>query len=950
MSWRSYVCSAIVRVIAISLTGLLFLSALQGQEGESFQSLLQRTTSAFRSGHYEMAAVLFDALEDQFSEEEEYQSENLQKILQPMHGYSLLRAGRAGETAELFELFLDKYPKESVSREFILFHLARAYEQTDEMEKAIAFYSYFEKENPNRPEVALAALSRAELLKTMGRAEESINLFNAIYAGRASNMVRRQARLRALQASIDFGELDTAGDILLNTAWRIDTMPELAALAFSALRIGDRFLAENRYHLAVRCYRLVPPKKVLLKKQRERLNESRAMLRKNTRLATEPGKTLWDEYYTNLASRLETDLETLQNSEDYTAGFLVRFGQSLLLGDRGEEAWIVFQSLAENPEYKPDIRAEAHYRWILAARNLRMWDEALNIAITFQNRYPDSSLAPETIFLVAETYKELHNFEQAVSLLGGLMESYPDHRQWPRWAFTRGYCYTLDEYYPEAREEFNRSLQKKPVGSLQDEARLWHALTWFFEKNYSSALEELSALQESLRGKPLEPEVAYWRAATFYARKDYANALEGIDYYLKAFPGHQRAAQASVLRGDILMGQGELLGAAVAFAKVTPEAENLFPYAVFQTGKIYRAMEEFERMAVHFETYLAGADLEIKLRKSEALYWIGWAYEQLGQIDNAYPVYAEVLNTYGNVPEASEVQTIMKSFHRLHEKRSSGSAESFSQWLVNQREEALVEEKLTYYSRLSLYQADLYREDKRLDEASALMLETVRKVSIDSLGAEFLGRAGLLLDELDFPSAKDYFLALVERFPDRPERAIGYYGLGRWLYKNNQPEKALAWLEKLAEELPAHPIAIQGGLLQGKALSDLGNPQLAIERFEELLKLKTARGRPHAEALQGIGQAYRLLREPEKAIGYYQRIYTVYRAYTDLVSQSYLQSAELFEEISQLPAARDTLKEFLDNPTLGKPEERNYAQMEMARLESQLLTNSTRQPEEGKNY
>ncbi len=926
----------IFSVFAVSLLSLSLKSALPGQEGDTLQSLLQKSTAAFQSGRYEAAASFFEALEEQFSEEDDFQSESLQKVLLPMQGYSLLRTGRANLAAEIFEYFLQTYLEKNPQRNFAVYHLAQACEQTAQTEKAILYFRQFESENPNRPEAALAAMRRAELIKTSGRIAESIGLFNNIYSSGGDIAVRRQARLRALQVSIEAGQLDTAENILLTTRWKIDTMPELAALAFAALSTGDQLLADNRYSEAIRCYRLVPPKIVLIDKQKARLTESRSLMKKKARLSAEPAKTLWEEYYSRLVQQLETDFESLQKSEDYTGGFLLRYGQSLLLANRGEEAWLLFQRVAEDSGFAQEIQTEAHYRWMLAARSLQMWDDALAIAQSFQDLYAESSLMPEVLYLTAEIHKELRQFEKAASLLGDLLTRYPNHPRQARWLFTRGHCYVLNQRYPEAREDFNLCLQSGPEGGLGNEARLWHAMSRFFEKDYSIALEELGALADALKGSPLEPETAYWRAATHYALKNYGKALERIDFYLRSFPGHGREGEASVLRGDILMGQGELLGAAVAFAKVTPEAGNLFPYAIFQTGKIYRAMEEYERMADHFERYLARTDLQQKPRKSEALYWTGWAYEQMGKIDSAHPVFLKALDTFGNDVEAAEIQLILKSLHHLHNKQGPQQTETFARWLREERVKNLAEKRLTYHSRLSLYQANLYRAEKRNDEAQALMLETIRNVPLDSLGAEFLGRAGLLLLELGFPSAEEYFTALIERYPHRPEKAVGYYGLARLQSNRDHPSLALPWLEKLAVEWPLHPIAIEAALLRGKTLVDLGKPRLAITHYEEVLKLKSARGRPHAEALEGIGHAYRLLREPQKAIGYYQRIYTVYRAYNDLVTASYLESANLFEELSNLRAARDTLAEFLDDPQLGEPQTRSLARREHTRLDSIL--------------
>ena len=492
--------------ILLILTTVLLLAFppadAHGQEGDTFQSLLQKSIHAFQSGRYEAAADFFDSLELQFSEEDDYKSENLQKILLPMRGYCLLRTGQAGQAAETFEYFLQTYAGKSLRRNFVIYHLAQAYEQTDEAEKAILYFQQFESENANRPEAALAAMRRAGLLKKSGRTLESIQLFNRIYEGRAPIAVKRQARLRALQVSIEAAQLDTAQNILLTTRWKIETMPELAALAFAALRTADQLLAENRYTEAIRCYRLVPPQKMLRDNQMARLSKSRALMRKNARLSAEPAKTLWEEYFSGLVRQLETDLETLQKSEDYTGGFLLRYGQSLLLANRGEEAWIVFQRLAEDDVFTEEIQTEGHYRWMLAARSLQMWDESLAIAQSFQNRYADSPLMPEVLYLEAEIHRELRQFEKAASLLGNLLARYNNHARLPRWLFTRGHCRVLDGHYAEAREDFNLCLQANVETGLGNEARLWHALSRFFEKDYPTALEELAALAKTLQNSP----------------------------------------------------------------------------------------------------------------------------------------------------------------------------------------------------------------------------------------------------------------------------------------------------------------------------------------------------------------------------------------------------------------------------------------------------------------
>ena len=111
-------------------------------------------------------------------------------------------------------------------------------------------------------------------------------------------------------------------------------------------------------------------------------------------------------------------------------------------------------------------------------------------------------------------------------------------------------------------------------------------------------------------------------------------------------------------------------------------------------------------------------------------------------------------------------------------------------------------------------------------------------------------------------------------------------------------------------------LAADAAILEGEILLRTGRPQSAIENMEDLLRIKSARGRPHARALTLIAQARIQLGELEKAIAYYQRVYSLYQAYPDLVALSYVESALIFEELGDLEAALSTLVEMLGRADL----------------------------------
>ena len=939
-----------IRLTAITLTLInhILLAEEGGLAGKTLQSLISISSQALAKGEYAYAAEIFNKLEREFGEDAEYSKESFQKVIMPIRGYAQLMSGRPEEAIDTLNGFLKKYPDAEGKRGVAFFTLGRAYEDANKLQKAMDCYRQFEQLSPGNTEVALTTMRRAEILFKQDNQIESIALLNAFYVSDVAYTLRIQARLRALQHCLAIDDIDAAKLILFNTEWSISAMPELAVLAFSALRVGDILLAANDGHSALRCYRLTPPKNILIQAQEKRLREIQTVYQERASLIAPSNDRVWADYYRRLISQIESQLEHLKNAEDYTPGFLLRYGQAFLLADRPREAWTVFESLASDEAFNEEIRTTAHYRWIVAAGALEYWDDALQLAQQFTERYPHSPFVPQALFLVAEAYRGLHNYQQAINILTKLIKKYPDHSLNFRWRFNRGFCHLLDVRFSSAREDFTRFLNEYPSAALSVNARFWHAQCWFFEKKYHSALSEFDDLVLDVKRHPLVPEISYRRASTLYAMRNYDKALTEINRYLNEYFRHQRYHEALVLKGDILMGKGELVTARKVFAEISPASKNLFLYAVFQVGKIFRALEDYDELISHFEAYLRDDDLGTKQRVSEALYWIGWAHAQQDNIEQSFHIYIDELQQFGNIPETNEVMLVLKALDDLrqqyHHRDASSlldnhsliTAISFESWLKAERKDAFTSGKLTYYSRLNLYLADRLEKQKRMNEAHVLLMEIIKKVPIEFLDADGLGKTGMVLEQLGNPSAADRFDALLEKFPQHPQRALAYYGLAKLSLENKNYPKVLSFTERLTAELPGHRLATESGLMRGKTLIKMDRADEAISHYEALLRLKSAGWRIHARALQGLAQAQLALGDPGKAVAYYQRIYTLYRAYPELVTDAYMQSAKIFEAMGDLHAALNTLEEMLNSDELHGIEIFPQVQVERNRLAALL--------------
>ncbi|MEO0508413.1 MAG: tetratricopeptide repeat protein [Verrucomicrobiota bacterium] len=902
----------------------------ESESALTLQEALAKGQAALAAGDYSGAFEVFEIIDEEFGSEPELATKVSQITLLPLHGYSALMGGQTEKAVSLFEGFIEKYPEDQSRVSFVVFNLARAHTEQGDIDQAIETYKEFVALNPARAEAALATLEAVRLMFESSRNDEALDTLDKLYQSQRNGALRSKARLFALQKSLELGLQDRAKDYILNSEWSIQDMPELAVLAFAALKLGSKLLESGDYDDAIACYRLVPPYDELVKGQARRLQEVRARFEsRRMSVGLYQGGQFWTLFYRRLIAQLEAQLEGLQQAEDYTAGLYQAFGQAYLLANRPREAWIIFESLARNPELSEREQSEAHYRWILAAIEVGVWEDAYKIAKGFSKRFPDSPLVPDALYLLGSTYQEAKEYPKSIEVFTTFLENHQDHRLAARTLFLRGFNHNYMNDPIQARMDFENFIASYPDNDLFEEARLWRALTFFTERNYDTAFMALDELAQSVKSDRLEPEIAYHKAATLYAKRDYESALTAINDYLKAYPLHTRIDQARVLLGDIEMGRGELATARGIFMDISPEAGHLFVYSVFQAGKILRAVagaaedpevrERFlETHIEHFQKYLDREDVVRKDRISEALYWIGWTHTERSSEELARAVFKQALDLYGDDLDSGEVPTIIDAYARIEKRLSQLSRkereEALKAWIDEARAAALEDDRLTYFSRLSFYlQSMLPPEDP-----ASFIFEVIEQVPIERIDAEGLGRiASELVDRYPRVS-EDYLERLEDEYPDSLHRSYAYFARARLHLQEGKYEDARIQLARFRAETPLHPLSTKVTLDYAEALTETAKYEEAETVLEDLLKLRTAKGRPHAKALIALSRNAESAGNIKRAIPYAQRVYNVYRAYPELAAEAYWMSALHFEQLGDPLVAYRTLDEMLSNPAITK--------------------------------
>ncbi len=926
-------CPNLTGCILFAFIGVLILpfSPVNGNEtAQTLSETLSQGQAALAAGDYESAYQAFVEIDTTFNREPEVASDSFQLVVLPIKGYAALLTKRLEEAIYAFDSFIQRFPKDRTRTSFVLFNMAKAQSQMGQPNDAIETYRRFVALDPERAEAPLATLEAVRLMFDNGREDEAFealdNLKNLLRPG----VLRNKARLMALQKSLDLGRVEQARGYMLDENWADTEMPELAVLALAALEMGNELLEARNYNDAIRCYRLVPSYERLIEAQKYRLANTRERFESRRRaVGLYQGGQFWTQFYTRLIARLEGQLKGLREAEDYSASLYLAFGQAYLLAERPREAWVIFERLARDSKLPVALQSEAHYRWILAAIEVGVWEDAFRIAEGFGRRFPESPLVPDALYLLANAYQSSGQYNDAIDVLSHFLANYSEHSLAPRVLFARGYNRNLINLPVEARDDFESFIIKYPKHGLLLDSHFWRALTFFAERNYDQTLEALTILAPKVKGGRLEPEVVYRLAATHYAKGDYEKALVSIKNYLNEYPLHMRVDEGSVLLGDIQMGRGNLELACSIFGNIAPSADHLFTYSIFQVGKIYRALagaseEPEQRISYlkahleHFQAYLDRNDVPQKSRISDALYWAGWTHIELGSESMARSIFDRALDLYGNDPEASEVVNIIDALARIEKRLNNLSRRDrdaeLKAWIDDQKAIAFKSDRLTYYARLNLYLQSMVPPD----EPTSLVFDTVEKVPMDLLDAQTLGVIATTLVDRYARVAEEYLERLEEEYADSPYRSYAYYTRAYLLIAKQDYEPARILLSRFHLESPMHPLSIQANLLYAESLTHTARYEMATTLLEDLLKRRDARGRPHAEALLALSLNAEAAGNIKRAVPYAQRVFNVYRAYPELAGRAYLMSARQLEKLGDIRSAHRSLKEMLTDERIRK--------------------------------
>ncbi|NJK92530.1 MAG: tetratricopeptide repeat protein [Blastochloris sp.] len=555
--------------------------------------------------------------------------------------------------------YLKEYPQGEKVEEFS-FWLGIAFLKTQEFKKAIDALDLFIKTYPRSPKLPDALFSRGLALLQEDKFKETADYFLPILNQLPPEMAF-QGRIIRLYCLIETDQLENAFNALGEIDPLSDSATKIAAYHLLALDLGNRFLARENYRQALSVLQRVCSRNRILSRQQARLTQlQKSIAQQGSSRSPESSYELLRQKDT--VAQVEREIERLNKMADYDTALQFRIGQCYLQLERPREAYLVMKEMvARLPD--SELLASANYTLLICLTRMERWDEVITAAQDFEKRFPKNKELPNVLYIKAEAHQRIYDYANAHLGFLAVAQRFPDFAQTPRCRFLAGYALLMLDRNAEAYTHFEELLKSSPQTPFAEQSLYWQCMSLHFAKDYERSREAFAHYLKKYPKGSKEADAVYRRAQSLFNQKLFTQAYKELEDFLKKYPGSTPFDEACNLLGDAYLALGEVDRGIAAYRRVSGQDPKLYDYGIFRIGLAYKAMEQFDDMRKHFESFLKARPKSPRL--TEALAQLAWIHRRNDQPDLARKVYWDAIREHGNDPEASAVEDMLHTLARM---------------------------------------------------------------------------------------------------------------------------------------------------------------------------------------------------------------------------------------------------------------------------------------------
>jgi len=314
---------------------------------------------------------------------------------------------------------------------------------------------------------------------------------------------------------------------------------------------------------------------------------------------------------------------------------------------------------AANMKVRPDITEDALFQFAKLSTELNADKEAIQALLLFKT---DSKYYNEAQNIISDILINARDFENAISIIESLDNLTPRLKEaYQKVTYNQGLIEFNNRRFPAATDLFNKSLLYPVDGKMKAMATFWKAEILHRNTDYAESIKEFNNFLSLERASSGLPDPALVHLANYAQGYNYLkqnNHVTALGFFEKAIDGIKKNSnqlegdyiKRNVL-GDAIMRTGDshfsrnrYRDASKYYNEAVDNKYAGYDYAMFQKAIISGLEGNNQQKISQLET-LVSSQANSSYR-DDALYELGFAYEDVGNLGKAKESLLQLVRTY----------------------------------------------------------------------------------------------------------------------------------------------------------------------------------------------------------------------------------------------------------------------------------------------------------------
>lgn len=702
--------------------------------------------------------------------------------------------------------------------------------------------------------------------------------------------------------------------------YRTDSKYDIS-LNLTLMKAGKARFEDDDFLNSLLLYRMVLPREELLEFADARLSALKKKLNADIKRGIQQSDI---EERQNEITDIEASKTTLEGLPPYEDEVTFRIGQIYAEVKRYWEGYVLFDKLYQT-DRNSEIGEASMLQSILILYDIQQIDRAEERILVYLDEKPDGQFARTLLSMMVRDNLMRQNFSRVIELRSyiELLPATQDADELTLQAdlhFMMAFGYFQRKDYKSAGEQFSVIIDNFETSPHLANAVYYRGMTFMMQAKYGPALSDFMKYQA-------ENEYGEHIAAALFREGVCQFGLEAIDEaqtaftaFIDAYPEDALISEAYSMRGDIEASKEatnedpHTLDRALAdYRKGIDKATSPLQssYAAFQAAKVYKLefkwQEIIDLMNYYMDRWEEQADV------AEAVFWIGQAQIELGQVGDAVAAYLDAIERFGNDPLQQGVDKIVLELVKVANVHLSDEDR----------------EDLTVKLKLKLTNIDLRYEVLRLrlqvaqamlqgDDIAAALGAELQESNID-LKLTTPASLALMCDAAvdtgnveDMDRLYNYFM---KNYEDS-DLLWHAFRAKTFMYLAQENYKDVLWsIDEAQSMFGADASMGWAQILKADTEYKMNKLTEAEASYNMVMGVAEWRGPLFAEAMYGMGNCRLASGDLAAAHSFYQRIYLLFKSYADgdWAAKGYLAAADVLIKMGKEEDAINTLKAMLED-------------------------------------